>query len=86
MRDQKPDKIGGTAAVNFNRDPRLSYSIREIVSNNPVGRTAVYEALNRGDLKARKMGRRTVILRTDLEQWLASLPFYCPRHKHDATH
>jgi excisionase family DNA binding protein len=38
------------------------------------GRTTVYEEINAGRLRARKIGRRTLILREDREAWLNSLP------------
>jgi excisionase family DNA binding protein len=41
-----------------------------------MSRTAIYEALKRGDLQARKAGRRTLISFADLEAYLASLPTY----------
>ncbi len=41
---------------------------------------AVYMAVRRGQLPARKLGRRVVFLRTDLEGYLAQLPFaHLPR-------
>ena len=39
-----------------------------------LGRTKVYEAIAEGQLKARKFGNRTIILRSDLQQFLAALP------------
>jgi len=39
-----------------------------------IGRTKVYEAIATGSLKARKCGKRTLILRDDLRRFLASLP------------
>ena len=39
-----------------------------------VGRSTLYRALIRGDVRARKAGRRTLIERASLEAWLRSLP------------
>ena len=39
-----------------------------------LGRTTVYEAISAGSLKARKFGKRTLILRTDLQDFLSALP------------
>lgn len=39
-----------------------------------IGRTKLYEAISRGELKARKFGSRTLILREDLVGFLKSLP------------
>lgn len=48
----------------------------EAVQYSGMSRSALYEALKRGDLKARKAGRRTLISFADLEAYLASLPTY----------
>jgi excisionase family DNA binding protein len=39
-----------------------------------IGRTKTYEEINAGRLKARKSGRRTVIVEEDAEEWLSNLP------------
>jgi excisionase family DNA binding protein len=39
-----------------------------------IGRTKIYEAIGAGSLKARKFGKRTLILRTDLQSFLSGLP------------
>jgi excisionase family DNA binding protein len=52
----------------------LSYSIAEARSVTGLGRTTLYEAIRSGKLRARKHGRRTLILRSDLADWLATLP------------
>lgn len=39
-----------------------------------IGRTAAYEELKSGRLRARKCGRRTIIPMTEAERWLTSLP------------
>lgn len=39
-----------------------------------IGRTKLYEAIASGELKARKFGSRTLILREDLVGFLKSLP------------
>jgi len=39
-----------------------------------VGRTAAYAEMSAGKLEARKLGRRTIILRSEAERWLAALP------------
>lgn len=39
-----------------------------------LGRTKIYEAITGGLLKARKYGKRTIILRTELQEFLRNLP------------
>jgi excisionase family DNA binding protein len=53
---------------------RLAYSIEEAAEAAATGKTALYEALNSGELTARKRGRRTLILAADLRAWLEKLP------------
>ena len=52
----------------------LAYSIEEAAARANIGRTMLFSALKSGALKARKIGRRTVILDRDLRTWLAALP------------
>lgn len=48
----------------------------EAVQFSGLSRTSIYEAMNRGDLTARKAGRRTLISFADLQTYLAGLPAY----------
>jgi excisionase family DNA binding protein len=52
----------------------LAHSIAEACAQSGIGRTAIYELINTGQLPARKRGRRTLILAEDLERCLKSLP------------
>ena len=54
----------------------IMLTVPDAVSASGMSRSALYEALRRGDLMARKAGRRTLIARTDLEAFLANLPAY----------
>ena len=54
----------------------LSITIPEAVKLSGMSRTAIYEAMKRGELVARKAGRRTLIGFADLEAYLANLPTY----------
>ncbi len=53
---------------------KLAYTIAEAVDQGAGSRTVVYEAINAGTLRAKKRGKRTVILATDLAQYLEALP------------
>lgn len=55
---------------------KLSYPITEAAEKASSSRSEIYEALKRGDLRAKKNGRRTVILHDDLVAYLSSLPDY----------
>jgi excisionase family DNA binding protein len=52
----------------------LAYSIAEACARSGIGRTAIYNMINAGQLTARKRGRRTLILVDDLRRCLESLP------------
>jgi excisionase family DNA binding protein len=52
----------------------LAYSVSEACAAARAGRTALYEAIRSGELRAVKRGRRTLILKVDLIRWLANLP------------
>jgi excisionase family DNA binding protein len=61
-----------SAAPVFNQ--KLSLSIEEAAEATGIGRSKLYEAMRDGLLQARKFGRRTIILRDDLERFLSALP------------
>lgn len=54
----------------------IAVSIPDAVRLLGCSRSGLYEALRRGDLVARKAGRRTLILFRDLEKYVANLPTY----------
>lgn len=54
----------------------IAVTIPEAVKATGMSRSALYEAMKRGDLTARKAGRRTLISFADLEAYLASLPTF----------
>jgi excisionase family DNA binding protein len=53
---------------------REGLSIAEACAMAGIGRTKLYEAIADGRLQARKVGKRTIILRNDLRAFLESLP------------
>ena len=53
-----------------------TYSITEAAEALNLGRTKVYELIRQGELKARKIGKRTIILKDDLENFLKNLKSY----------
>jgi len=54
----------------------ITLTIPEAVKASGCSRTSLYAALKRGDISARKAGRRTLISYADLQAYLASLPAY----------
>jgi excisionase family DNA binding protein len=53
---------------------REGISISEVCTIAGIGRTKIYQAIASGELVARKYGKRTIILRQDLQAFLAALP------------
>lgn len=52
----------------------LAHTIDDTALHAKCGRTTIYAAIKSGALKARKIGRRTIVLDEDLRGWLGSLP------------
>jgi excisionase family DNA binding protein len=54
-------------------DP-AAYSIPQALAKLGIGRDKLYGLIREGRLPARKLGRRTLIVASDLESFLQSLP------------
>jgi excisionase family DNA binding protein len=52
----------------------LAYTVSEACLAARAGRSAIYDAIRSGALRAVKHGRRTLILADDLRRYLESLP------------
>ena len=57
----------------------LAVPIEEAARRAGVGRTSIYEAVNRGELPLRKAGRRSLIRIADLAAWIDALPNASPK-------
>lgn len=53
---------------------RVTYSITEVMLLTGLGRDTVYKRIHAGQLRARKCGRRTLVLASDLQRFLEALP------------
>ena len=53
-----------------NTTEQLAFSIDAAIEATSIGRTMVYAEIKAGRLRLTKIGRRSVILRSDLEAWL----------------
>lgn len=58
----------------INIDSQEAFSPTTAANIIDCGRTKIFEEIKEGRLKARKFGRRTIILRDDLLTWLNDLP------------
>ena len=71
VRDRIEKELEKERAKLFEKE---GFSIPEACLIIGAGRSSVYEALNAGELTARKMGRRTIILKQELLRFLSELP------------
>ena len=55
---------------------KLTLTIPEVISVTGIGRTKIYELINSGEIPAKKIGIKTVVLKADLDQFLNSLDCY----------
>jgi len=58
---------------------KLALSVDEAARRADTCRDKIYGAINAGKLRARKNGRRTLILASDLEAFLNDLPVLAPK-------
>ena len=56
-----------------NSEP-LAFDIDSATKATNTGRTTLFNEIKEGRLKARKVGRKTIITRDDLRSWLNGLP------------
>lgn len=64
MSKSVPREIAGSIAL----------SVREACELCSLGRTSFYKFVKSGQIPARKLGRRTIVLPSELEQAFKSLP------------
>jgi excisionase family DNA binding protein len=54
--------------------PQLAYTVEEACRQLGCKRTTLYLAISRGELDARKLGSRTIIIGSSLERYLSTRP------------
>ena len=70
MSPTKAAKAGPLPKPSVLLSEKPSLSIEEAAALTSIGRTTLYGAMRDGFLKRVKVGRRSVILRTELDRWL----------------
>jgi excisionase family DNA binding protein len=55
-------------------EPKLSYTVKEVRKLVGISTATLYKILGRRELRAVKLGNRTLILAKDLQEWLNNLP------------
>lgn len=61
------------AALEIKRSTKRGYRIEEFCQAYGICRSLAYVEIRRGRLKARKVGRRTLIAAEDAEAWFGNL-------------
>jgi excisionase family DNA binding protein len=59
-------------------DHPLAHTVSRALTVAGCGKTSLYAAIKAGELPAKKMGRRTLIIHSDLMTWLENLPALKP--------
>ncbi len=57
----------------------ICYTVDQACTVTGIGKTKIYEALDSGLLPAKKWGKRTIILKTDLQKFINGLESYAPQ-------
>jgi hypothetical protein len=55
-------------------EPTGALSVNGFCATYSVGRSLFYEELKAGRIVVRKLGKKTLILKSDAERWAQSLP------------
>lgn len=55
---------------------QVSITVIEAARRASIGRSAIYQAISRGDIRPRKLGKRTLIVVAELDRWIMDLPTF----------
>jgi excisionase family DNA binding protein len=55
------------------------YTINQAIKSLGIGRTHIYKLIAEGELKAKRIGVKTVILRSEIKRFMSELPDWKPR-------
>jgi excisionase family DNA binding protein len=69
--------------AHFITDVREAYSPAEVCDLCSFGLTTLYAEIKAGRLRARKLGKKTLVLRSDLRAYLEALPSMTVLNKPD---
>lgn len=61
----------------------MLHTIPEACAMIRVGRTKFYQLLNAGEIKAVKIGKKTLIQDKELENWIYALPTYHSKQRRE---
>ncbi len=56
------------------RSPNRVYTVDQVCEIAQIGKTRLYQEIGKRRLKVKKLGARTLILASELDRWLESLP------------
>ena len=57
-----------------NSSPKLVYDVQDLIASGLFSPASFYRAANAGKIRALKQGKRTIVLASELERYLDSLP------------
>lgn len=63
------------------KDKALFRVPKDLVEVLRVQKTKIYELIEAGEIKAKKLGRSTVVTRSELERFINELPERVPKNK-----
>ena len=76
MFDPSPISVNLSAATTLESSTisKTAYRIKELAKDGPFGRSKLYVLIRQGKLRAKKLGRATIVLDEDWRECLKNLP------------